>query len=79
LSTSFPSVVVTAGGDGVVCLQRGDAVVSLQAIPVKLISTHGAGDVFVGTLAAALASSSPFATSIEAANHAAALHVSTDS
>ena len=76
LSNSFPSVVVTAGGDGVVGLQRGDAVVSHPAIPVKLISTHGAGDVFVGTLAAALASSSPFAVAIEAANRAAARHVS---
>lgn len=78
LSKSFPSVVVTAGGDGVVGLKRGGALVSLNALPVKLISTHGAGDVFVGTLAAAIASNRPFSSSIAAANHGAALHVSTE-
>ena len=77
LSNSFASVVVTAGGEGVVGLRRGEAVVSLPALPVKLISTHGAGDVFVGTLAAGLAADLPFAGSIDAANHAAARHVST--
>lgn len=76
LSKSFPCVVVTAGGDGVVGLKRGDAVVSVPALPVELISTHGAGDVFVGTLAAGLASELPFASAIGAANQAAALHVS---
>ena len=79
LSKSFASVVVTAGGDGVVGLQPNSGLVSLPAVPVKLISTHGAGDVFVGTVAACLASNLPFADSIDAANHAAARHVSTRS
>ncbi|MER9197262.1 PfkB family carbohydrate kinase [Mesorhizobium australicum] len=77
LSALFKTVIVTAGGEGVVGLERGSDPISLRALPVKLISTHGAGDVFVGTLAAALASNQPFSGCISAANKAAALHVST--
>ncbi len=76
LSESFASVVVTAGGDGVAGLKRGEALVSVPALPVKLVSTHGAGDVFVGTLAACLAADLSFAASLDTANHAAACHVS---
>jgi sugar/nucleoside kinase (ribokinase family) len=63
-------------GSGVVGLKRGEALVSLPALPVKLVSTHGAGDVFVGTLAAGLATGLSFSASVGAANHAAARHVS---
>lgn len=77
LAHQFPFVVVTAGGDGVVGLQRGGDPVSLPALPVTLVSTHGAGDVFVGALATALASGRPFAECLRAANEAAARHVST--
>ncbi|MET0942236.1 MAG: PfkB family carbohydrate kinase [Mesorhizobium sp.] len=77
LSDQFPAVVVTAGGDGVVGQMRGEGPVSLSAIPVKLVSTHGAGDVFVGALATAIASNQSFAACISAANEAAAIHVST--
>ena len=77
LSDKFPAVIVTAGGDGVVGLKRGQGLVSLPALPVKLVSTHGAGDVFVGALATAIASEQTFAECIRAANEAAAIHVST--
>ena len=77
LSEKFPTVVVTAGGDGVVGQRRGERPVSLSAIPVKLVSTHGAGDVFVGALATAIASNQTFEACIRAANEAAAIHVST--
>jgi ribokinase len=76
MSGSFATVIVTAGGSGVVGLKRGEALVSLPALPVKLVSTHGAGDVFVGTLAAGLATGLSFSASVGAANHAAARHVS---
>jgi ribokinase len=76
LSAAFPSVVVTAGGDGVAGCQRGSKPVTLSAIPVELVSTHGAGDMFVGTLAATLATGSSLESSLQAANHAAAAHVS---
>jgi len=77
LSDRFGAVVVTAGGHGVVGIQRGLDPVAIPAIAVRLISTHGAGDVFVGTFAAALAASRPFGESLSLANQAAARHVST--
>ena len=54
LSSGFGTVVVTAGGAGVAGLQRGAEPVALPALPVSLVSTHGAGDVFVGALAASM-------------------------
>ncbi len=72
----FPSVVVTAGGDGVVGMERGNAPVVQSAIPVSLVSTHGAGDVFVGTFATAMAKRFDFAICLRRANEAAAAHVS---
>ncbi|MDG4898485.1 PfkB family carbohydrate kinase [Mesorhizobium sp. WSM4976] len=77
LSSRFATVVVTAGADGVVGLQRGHEPVVVPAIPVRLVSTHGAGDVFAGTFAAAFAAGSAFAACLDLANRAAARHVST--
>ncbi|RWM07631.1 MAG: ribokinase [Mesorhizobium sp.] len=77
LSSRFATVVVTVGADGVVGLQRGHEPVVVPAIPVRLISTHGAGDVFAGTFAAAFAGGRPFAACLDLANQAAARHVST--
>jgi ribokinase len=77
LARRFPSVVVTAGGDGVAGMRRGEAPVILPALPVTLVSTHGAGDAFVGALVAALAAGRPFAECLRSANAAAATHVST--
>ena len=76
LSAAFPSVVVTAGSDGVAGCQRGSKPITLSAIPIELVSTHGAGDMFVGTLAAMLATGSSLEHSLQAANQAAAAHVS---
>ena len=59
LSSHFPAVVVTAGGDGVAGVRRGSAVVHLPALPVALVSTHGAGDAFVGALAVSGGSKRP--------------------
>ena len=76
LADRFPAVVVTAGGDGVVGMKRGEAPVVQPAIPVTLVSTHGAGDVFVGTFATAMAKRFDFANCLRRANEAAAAHVS---
>lgn len=77
LIKDFPIVVVTAGGKGVaMASQKGDRF-KLQAKKVKLISTHGAGDVFVGTLCASVASGITLINAVVAANNAAAIHVST--
>ena len=77
LARRFPSVVVTAGGEGVAGVRRGEDPVVLPALPVTLVSTHGAGDAFVGALVTALAAGRPFAECLRSANAAAATHVST--
>jgi ribokinase len=66
------SVVVTRGGDGA---EYADASGSgaVPAVPVDdVVDTTGAGDVFVGTLAARLALGSGLAEAVEAAGAAAA-------
>jgi ribokinase len=77
LARRFPSVVVTAGGDGVAGVRRGEDPVVLPALPVTLVSTHGAGDAFVGALVTALAAGRSFAECLRSANAAAAAQVST--
>ncbi|MGB3418425.1 MAG: ribokinase [Mesorhizobium sp.] len=77
LCRTFPSVVVTAGGDGVAGCRHGQKAIQIPPLPVDLVSTHGAGDVFVGTLAAALAAGETLEAALKNANIAAARHVST--
>lgn len=76
LSRRFASVVVTAGGHGV-ALASGAQTVALPAETVTLVSTHGAGDCFIGTLVARLAAGDGLETALRGANIAAARHVST--
>ena len=63
LTSRFAAVVVTAGGDGVAFHDDAGEKISLPSVPVKVQSTHGAGDMFVGTFAARLA----FGDSVQAA------------
>jgi len=76
LAKRFPCVVVTAGGAGVAGVQSGDVPIAIKALPVRLVSTHGAGDAFVGALVSSLAAGTSFAESLSGANEAAARHVS---
>lgn len=76
LSGTFPTAIVTAGGDGVAACGRGANPIQLPALPVELVSTHGAGDMFVGTLAATLAAGATLGDSLSVANRAAAELVS---
>jgi ribokinase len=69
------SVVVTAGGAGVAAAHE-DRRFSAPAVPVEVVSTHGAGDTFVGVFAATLAREASFEDAIVQANKAAAAHVS---
>jgi ribokinase len=69
-----PTVIVTAGADGVAAVSDGESV-ALAAHEVERAETHGAGDVFVGALAARLAASQPLTQALRYANAAAALHV----
>jgi ribokinase len=69
-------VIVTLGGAGLVVQSRGAEPKGIPPIPVDVVSTHGAGDCFVGALAYRLASGAPLIEAAAAANEAAAAHVS---
>ena len=75
LLDQFGAVVVTAGGAGLAYADRAGTRTTIKALPVDVVSTHGAGDVFVGTLAANLARDATMAQALEAANAASAAHV----
>src|SRR5258708_37435136 len=73
LSRQVATVVVTAGGLGLAMATREETRYSEPAHPVKLIDTHGAGDVFIGALAARWASGVPIPGAVRLANGAPAL------
>ena len=75
LAGRFATVVVTAGGEGVALAAEGRTI-TLPAQKVSLVSTHGAGDCFIGTFAARLAAGDDREVALAAANSAAARHVS---
>lgn len=75
LAGRFAAVVVTAGAYGLALCQSGQAAVPIAAQPVQVVSSHGAGDAFVGTLAAQLARGQTLEASCHAASAAAARHV----
>lgn len=77
LAARFKSIVVTAGGHGVASFDRSGRALKLQGIKVAVASTHGAGDAFVGTLAARIAVGEPFEVALSVANKEAAKLVST--
>jgi ribokinase len=66
-----PSVIVTLGARGAIHYVNERFALHQPAAPVKARSTHGAGDRFVGTLAAAIASGLPIATAMSEASDAA--------
>ena len=75
LATDFDSVIVTAGSHGLVAWMPEDEEVILPATKVQVVSTHGAGDCFTGTLAAALAQGCPLTGACQRASDAASGHV----
>ncbi|NTE88824.1 ribokinase [Agrobacterium rubi] len=77
LAQTYPEVVVTAGGAGVAYASRDGAETVIPAIKVNVESTHGAGDEFIGVLAAELASGRSIVDALRQANRAAAVLVST--
>ncbi len=75
LAVQFKAVVVTAGGEGLAALSATGDVLLLPAEQVKVVSSHGAGDSFIGTLAAQLAAGQGLVAACRAASQAAARHV----
>ena len=76
-SPEMDAVIVTLGAEGLLLSSRGNIEAAFPAVPVKVQSTHGAGDMFVGALAAELADGSSLLDALPIAQAAAALHVST--
>ena len=70
-----PNVIVTAGAQGLAAAFDAETV-SIPAEKVQVVSTHGAGDAFIGALAAALLAGTPLPLACAQAAHKAALQVS---
>lgn len=67
-------VIVTAGAKGL-AVSSGGKTVSIPAERIKVVSSHGAGDVFIGALAAAILHGANLTDAAQTASHAAARHV----
>ncbi len=77
LPAAFPDLIVTFGAAGAVYCSRARDPYHQPAFAVDVVSSHGAGDVFAGALAARLADAEPMAGALRYAAAAAALHVAT--
>lgn len=77
LSDRFGKVIVTAGSKGLAAVGPQDGSFTLPAEKVTVVSSHGAGDAFVGALGAGLARGIAFRSAVAEASRAAARHVST--
>lgn len=76
LAARFEAVIVTAGAKGLAAVGPDDEAFTLPAEKVQVISSHGAGDAFIGALSAALVQGKSLSEAAKAASYAAALHVS---
>ncbi len=75
LASQFAAVIVTAGAQGLAAWTDTDDALTIPAQRVTAISSHGAGDAFIGTLAARLAQGDGFEAACHVASTAAAHHV----
>jgi ribokinase len=77
LSGGKRDVIVTLGGEGLVFQAKDSEPQRLAPHKIKVASTHGAGDCFLGSLAIKLADGASLAQACETANRIAAHFVST--
>ncbi|WP_426036092.1 PfkB family carbohydrate kinase [Cypionkella sp. TWP1-2-1b2] len=75
LADRFESVIVTAGSLGLAAWSAEDEHFSIAAEKIDVVSSHGAGDAFIGALAACMVGGAKFKKACAAASHAAAEHV----
>ena len=75
LADRFESVIVTAGSLGLAAWSAEDEHFSIRAEKIAVVSSHGAGDAFIGALAACIVGGAKFKQACAAATHAAAAHV----
>lgn len=76
LHNASRDVVLTRGGDGLMVMTRDGRRIDMAALPVKLVSSHGAGDCFCGALAARMAAGDNLEAACRFANEAAGRFVS---
>jgi ribokinase len=76
LAREFDCVIVTAGAQGLAVWTQDDSAIQIPAEKVTVVSSHGAGDAFIGALAAALLRGQGIESASRAASAAAARHVS---
>jgi ribokinase len=55
LGSPMRDVIITLGGEGLVVAENVKSAVCIAPIKVQVVSTHGAGDCFIGQLASAIA------------------------
>jgi ribokinase len=72
LQSGRQTVIITLGGDGLVLHPAEGEPSWIAPTTVRVVSTHGAGDCFIGTLAARLAAGDSVSCSASAASVAAA-------
>jgi len=77
LHATTRDVVLTRGGEGLMLVTRDGISRHIPALPVRLLSSHGAGDCFCGALAARLAAGNDLIEACHFANEAAGRFVST--
>jgi ribokinase len=77
LKAGYPQVVVTAGGAGVAAVDASGQEITVEPVKVTVESTHGAGDEFIGVLAAQTARGATLEVALAEANKAAAELVAT--
>ena len=70
-------VIITLGADGYTGISRDGEIFSKPGIKVAVLSTHGAGDSFVGTLAAFICKGEHISVAAQYAQASSALHVKT--
>ena len=70
-------VIITMGADGYTGISKNGESFSEPGIKVDVLSTHGAGDSFVGTLAAFICKGEPINIAAQYAQASSALHVKT--
>ena len=70
-------VIITLGAEGYTGISKTGEIFSEPGIKVDVLSTHGAGDSFVGTLAAFICKGEPINIASQYAQASSALHVKT--
>lgn len=70
-------VIITLGAEGYTGISKNGEIFFEPGIKVDVLSTHGAGDTFVGTLAAFICKGEPINIAAQYAQASSALHVKT--